>query len=143
MKIKFSFIHNSNQHKACIIGKNTDVLPEFIFIHGAGTGTKERIHTFSDVLEDNGVTMLAFDQSGAGNDIQNLKQSSLEKRVTETIHAITEFASKEPLVVCGSSMGGEVALRMLEQFPVKTLILFLPSNIYPRRIFSKIWRGLH
>jgi len=56
-------------------------LPEFIFIHGAGTGTKERIHTFSDVLEDNGVTMLAFDQSGAGNDIQNLKQSSLEKRV--------------------------------------------------------------
>ncbi len=135
MQKDFSFSFEDQKHDTFIIGKDASALPTFILIHGGGMGSKERIYTYSDILEQAGITMLSFDQSGAGKDIDNLKKSSLEKRVKESIYAIEHFASKEPLVICGSSMGGEIALRTLEHFPIKSLILFCPA-VYDKDAFS-------
>ena len=135
MQKSFSFSVDDKEHDAVIIGKDLSVLPTFVLIHGGGAGSKERIYTYSSFLEEKGISMFAFDQSGAGKDKDNIKQSSLERRTSESIHAIKNFASKEPLVICGSSMGGEVVLRILAFFPVKSLILFCPA-IYSSKAFS-------
>jgi pimeloyl-ACP methyl ester carboxylesterase len=135
MQKDFSFNVKGRTHDAIVIGKDLSVLPTFVLIHGGGAGSKERIHTYSEFLEDKGVNMLAFDQSGAGKDKDNILQSSLEQRTNESIYAIESFASKDPLVICGSSMGGEIALRLLRSFSVKSLILFCPA-IYSDKAFS-------
>jgi pimeloyl-ACP methyl ester carboxylesterase len=134
MQKDFSFTYDGQDHEAFVIGKDVTHLPTFVWIHGGGVGTKERIYTSSDVLEEKNITMLSFDQSGAGKDKDNIKQSSLQRRTEETKYAIEHFASKEPLTVCGSSMGGEIALRMLEHFPIKSIILFCPA-IYDEAAF--------
>lgn len=142
MQKAFSFNFEGQDHDAIIVGKDTSVPPTFVLIHGGGAGSKERIYTYVDFLEEKGISMLAFDQSGAGKDKDNIKQSSLERRTNESIYAIKNFASKEPLVVCGSSMGGEIALRMLAFFDVKSLVLFCPA-IYSEKGFSvKFGEGL-
>ncbi len=134
MQKAFSFNFEGQDHDAVVIGKDISVSPIFVLIHGGGAGSKERIYTFSDLLEERGINMLAFDQSGAGKDKDNIKRSSLERRTNESNYAIKNFASKEPLVVCGSSMGGEIALRTLAFFDVKSLVLFCPA-IYSEKAF--------
>ncbi len=134
MQKEFKFNFEGQEHDAIIIGKDVSLPPTFVLIHGGGAGSKERIYTYSEFLEERGINMLAFDQSGAGKDKDNIKQSSLKRRTDESIYAIENFASKEPITVCGSSMGGEIALRMLASFDVKSLVLFCPA-IYSERSF--------
>lgn len=134
MQKTFSFKLKDREHEAIILANDFSVQPSFVFIHGAGVGTKERIHTFSEVLLEHNISMFAFDQSGAGKDAPQLSQSSLEARTDEAKFAIGEFAATGGLTICGSSMGGEIAIRMLEFFPVKNLILFCPG-IYDERAF--------
>ena len=139
MQRDFSFAFRRREHDALIIGKDPAQLATFVFVHGAG-GFKELINTYAAALEDRGISMLAFDQSGAGKDTDNMERSSLEQRTDESLCAIERYATKEPLVICGSSMGGEVAIRMLEKFEIKSLILFCPA-IYDKRAYTVRFGG--
>ncbi len=134
MQRDFSFTFEGREHDACIITKDPAQVPNFVLIHGGG-GSKERIHTYASALAERGISMLAFDQSGAGKDKDNIKQSSLEQRTNESLYAIEKFAAKDPLVIFGLSMGGEIALRLLEKFEVKSLILLGPA-VYDKRAYS-------
>lgn len=100
--------------------------PRFIFLHG-GAGNKERFYDVAPPIVGGGVNVLSFDFSGHGKSTGDLKQSSLKKRVEEAKAIINKFAEKDNLVVCGASMGGYIAIKMLESHPVKTLILFCPA----------------
>lgn len=134
MQKSFSFDFKDKNHEAIIIAPDISTKPTFVLIHGA-TGSKELIHPYADALLEKGIATLAFDQSGTGKDAVNLKRSSLQARVEESKYAIENFAAKEPLIVRGSSMGGEIAIRMTEFFPVKSLILFCPA-IYDEAAFG-------
>ena len=131
----FSFDFNGKNHDAIVIAEDLSTLPSFVLIHGSGSGSKERLLTYAETLSQRGISMLAFDQSGAGKDAEHIKQSSLQARVEESKYAIEHFAAKEDLTIYGSSMGGEVAIRMTEFFPIKTLILFCPA-IYDEAAFG-------
>lgn len=102
--------------------------PKFVSIHGAGTSVKETILTVTakPVIEM-GSGILAVDLSGHGKSTGNLKESSLKKRVTEIKAAINRFSPKKELIVCGESMGGYIAIKMLGSYPIDTLILFCPA----------------
>ncbi len=132
---EISFEVASQTHEGVIIGADVTVPPNFVFIHGAGMGTFERAFTFSDAILEKGGSILAFNQSGAGKDAENILQSSLERRTAETKEAIKQFAAKDNLTISGSSMGGHIALRMLEYFPIKNIVLFCPA-IYNRHAFT-------
>lgn len=134
MQKEFTFTLDGKEHEGIIITKEVTQKPSFVFIHGAGAGTKERIYTFSDFLMEQGISMVSFDQSGAGSDAANLQQTSLSERAKESKYVIQTFADVDNLTVCGSSMGGEIAVRMLEFFPIKNLILFCPG-IYDAKAF--------
>lgn len=111
-------------------GKETK--PNFVFLHGAGVGNKQRIFSVSDTLVQNGISILSIDFSGHGESSGDIKQSSLAKRVSEARTAIELFAAPSGLTICGSSMGGYVALKMLEYFDTTNLILIAPA-IYSRK----------
>jgi uncharacterized protein len=134
MQKEFSFDFQGQSHDAIIVAEDLSIEPNFVLIHGAGSGSKERLFPYADVLAKRGVSMLAFDQSGAGKDAAHIKESSLQRRTEESKYTIAHFASKEPLTVCGSSMGGEIAIRMTQSFPVKSLVLFCPA-IYDEAAF--------
>jgi pimeloyl-ACP methyl ester carboxylesterase len=133
MQRDFSFSFQGREHDACVVGKDTAQAPNFVLIHG-GRGSKERIHTYAQALEAHGISMLAFDQSGAGNDKENIKESSLEQRTNESTYAIEQYAAKSPLIIFGLSMGGEISVRLLERFKVSSLILLAPA-IYDKKAY--------
>jgi pimeloyl-ACP methyl ester carboxylesterase len=101
--------------------------PNFVFLHGAGLSTKEKIFNIAKPIIKNGIDVLAFDFSGHGESTGKLKKSSLFKRVNEAKEIINQFASKKPLTLCGASMGGFVAIKMLEFCEIDKLILLCPA----------------
>lgn len=119
-----------------ILGKDSEKLSDFIFFHGAGKSTKERAKEFFDEsLFDVIPNIVTFDFSGHGESTGELKKSSLKQRVLEAQTAIELFTTREKLTVCGSSMGGYIALKMLPLYDIKNLILFAPA-IYDKDAFS-------
>lgn len=109
--------------------------PKFIFLHGAGNGKKERIHNISLPIIASGLNILAFDFSGHGESTGELKKCSLQKRVNEAKEMINSFASEEPLIICGSSMGGYVSIKLLEFYKIDSLILFCPA-LYDKKAYE-------
>ncbi len=119
-----------------ILSKKENIdLPKFVYLHGAGIGQKERVNSISLPILNSGINILAFDFSGHGESTGELKKSSLQKRVNEAKEIIDHFASKEPLTICGSSMGGYVSIKLLEHFKIDTLILFCPA-LYDKNAYS-------
>lgn len=100
-----------------------------ITLHGAGKSTKETIlEVITAPAIEESLGILAIDFSGHGKSTGTLSESSLKKRVLEGQVAINHYLDKENgLVVCGVSMGGYIAIKMLELFSVETLILFCPA----------------
>lgn len=118
-------LHNGNQEH----------LANFVFLHGAGLGTKELICNIAQPIIEQGNSILTIDFSGHGTSSGELKKSSLKKRVEEAQQAIDYYAVKQSLTVCGSSMGGYIAIKMLERYSIDTLILFCPA-LYTRDAYT-------
>jgi uncharacterized protein len=127
---KFFSVKVNEEMIACAIfsKSDTDIPPEFIFLHGAGRGVKERVQSIAASIVETGLNILTLDFSGHGESTGELKKSSLKKRVNEASTVINQFYTNgKPLIICGSSMGGYVAIKLLEIYPVDTLILFCPA----------------
>ncbi len=118
-------LHNGNQEN----------LTSFVFFHGAGVGKKELICNVAQSVIEQGKNILTFDFSGHGSSSGELKKSSLKKRVEEAQMAIKSYAINKPLTLCGASMGGYIAIKILEIYPVDTLILFCPA-LYDRNAYD-------
>ncbi len=119
-----------------ILGIDHHKKPDTVFFHGAGKSTKERAKQFFDEsLFEVIPNIVTFDFSGHGESSGMLKKSSLKQRVSEARTAIELYTTKEKLTICGSSMGGYVALKMLASYDIKNLILFAPA-IYDEKAFE-------
>ncbi len=130
-----SFKVNEDIIDGAILSKDgQDAPPNFIFLHG-GAGNKERIYDVIPPLVNDGTNVLAMDFSGHGKSTGDLKKSSLKKRCEEARKAIEDFAATDKLIVCGASMGGYIAIKMLEYFQVETLILFCPA-LYDKKAYN-------
>lgn len=103
-----------------------DVDIEILFLHGAWWSNKERARYIAEWLKSYGLSSLLFDFSGHGDSTGSLQDSNLNKRIQEAITAMNLF-SPSPRIVVGSSMGWYVALQLLKQFSIDTLILFAPA----------------
>lgn len=110
--------------------------PNFLFIHGAGTSDKDTTLYLAEKLVDGGVSTFAFDHSGSGESSGALNESSLKKRFEEATHALRFLPNKDALTICGSSMGGYIALKLLSTFQTKNLILFCPA-VYDENVFGQ------
>lgn len=103
-----------------------------LFLHGAGTATKERAQPIVDrLVEQYGVSSFTFDFSGHGMSSGSLSSSSLRKRIEEAKAALACSTFQQPISICAFSMGGHIALELLNEVDVRALILFYPA-IYTR-----------
>jgi len=99
-----------------------------LFLHGAGQATKERAEPIVERLcEGKNVASFTFDFSGHGESSGTLKASSIKKRVSEAKSALEASEFQQPISVCASSMGGHIALELLQHFDVQGLTLFYPA----------------
>jgi len=101
--------------------------PSIIFLHGGGKANKERITYLAKELSDNGMSSLTFDFSGHGESTDN-SISSLSKRVEQAKFALN-FLDKPntKIKIIASSMGAFIALRLLDNVNIDSLILFSPA----------------
>lgn len=111
-----------------------DSKADWVYIHGAGKlGLLE--FPYSAEFERKGFSVLNFHFSGCGQSSGNFENSSLSKRVAEARAMIESHVDSENFKICAASMGGHIALRMLQYFQPKSLILFCPA-IYDRDAFE-------
>jgi len=84
--------------------------PQALFLHGAGHSNRQRQRPLREYLCQAGMSSIAIDFSGHG-DSTALTPNSLRKRLDEAQQA-TGFLNAGPHTVVGSSMSGEIAIRL-------------------------------
>jgi len=117
------------------VAKDLSKPADFIFLHGAAQGNYSRVMTFAQPSVAKGISIVAFDHSGHGTSTGEQIHSSLKKRNDEAVAIIDAFAAGRPSTVCGSSMGGYTAIKMLEKCQVKNLVLICPA-VYDRDAYN-------
>lgn len=100
--------------------------PDIMFFHGAWWSNKDRTKYIAQALSLSWLSSFGFDFSGHGTSTGSLRDSCLSKRIQEATVAMNLFI-QPPHIVIGSSMWWYVALQLLKQFPIDTLILFAPA----------------
>jgi uncharacterized protein len=108
--------------------KDKKGLPGVLFLHGAGSGSKDRYKLWSTYLAEHGFACLRFDFRGCGTSGGIFEQSGLNNRLTDAKNAYTwflqsGFIDSNRICVVGSSMGGHVASRLSAYVPITVLIL--------------------
>jgi len=101
--------------------------PRILSLHGGGPSARVRITYIAEELAKNGHSVIRFDHSGHGESSGNLDHSSLNKRKEEALCATQFMALDQPITVIATSMGGHVALELLQHLNIKSLILFCPA----------------
>lgn len=128
-------ILNVGGEKIVIKKLGLDPKPNFVFLHGAGIGRKERIESIADGLIAADISILSFDFSGHGESSGTLSSSSLKKRLEEAKAVVSKYANLDNLTVAGASMGAYIAIKLLVYFKISNLILFYPA-IYTKEVFD-------
>ena len=95
-------------------------------LHGGGLSVKESDSYLRDCLTDQGFGMVSFDFSGWGESSGERGECSLASRLQDALDVITHYRLKLDFVV-GTSMGGYLALKLLEKIDVPNLVLFCPA----------------
>lgn len=124
-KLKFSA--GSEMLSAVSLLPSSSSAHHIFSFHGAGSSSKDRaLYLLNDLVRSSGLGALLFDFSGHGQSTGLFTELSLRKREEQAYAAIERFGTK-PIVLIGSSMGADTALRMLEHHTPSTLILFAPA----------------
>ncbi len=121
-----NFTIEFNSHK--IVG---DIIPaqshpDVLVLHGAGSANIGRYSKLRELLSKQDFSSCGFDYIGHGKTGGFLEGSSLRERTETTLEVIKQVGFI-PQTIIGSSMGAYTAIRLLENFEVKNLILFVPA----------------
>jgi len=119
--------------------RNPDDAPQLLFLHGAGQANKERAKPLAEAIVDaTGLGAFLVDFSGHGESSGELSASSLKKRTHEAEAAWPFLADDKPLAVFAFSMGGHIALELLANHKIESLILFYPGSIRATHLTSRL-----
>ncbi|MFC9268674.1 alpha/beta fold hydrolase [Streptomyces zhihengii] len=88
-----------------------------VVLHGAGTGSAERLLPLVREFVDHGCHGIAFDFSGHGRSTGTLGESSLRRRFEQAVAVIDACAGAEgPLVLVGFSMSGQTVADLVRHY---------------------------
>ncbi len=101
-----------------------------LILHGAGQSSRKRFSRMRESLNASGVPSVCFDFIGHGETGGDIKATSLQER-TEQAAAVIRHTCTEPLTLIAASMGAYTAIKLIEIFPVKNMILLVPAVYTP------------
>lgn len=117
----------------CSLDESRDhAAPSVLILHGGGPSSRQSTVYLSKVLTAAGKSVVRFDHSGQGDSSGKMNESSLRKRLREARAVLEYFGLSNGITVIGSSMGGHIASRLVQEVEVENLILFCPAA-YSRR----------
>lgn len=88
-----------------------------VVLHGAGTGSKERLLPLVREFVAHGCRGIAFDFSGHGESTGELSESSLRRRFEQAVAVIDAYAPADgPLVLVGFSMSGQTVADLVRHY---------------------------
>lgn len=101
--------------------------PQVLILHGAGNANRGHFRLFREQLLIHEISSAAFDFVGHGDTGGELKSSSLISRTRQACSVVASLNIQQPLSVIGASMGAYTAVKLLEYYPIKSLILLVPA----------------
>ncbi len=106
-----------------------------LLLHGGGLKTtRERFEKLRLDLLKNNIYSYAFDFIGHGDINDDLYNTSLHSKVMQAKTFIDNFI-KVPFSIVSASMGGYIAIKLLEMYDVKSLVLFVPA-MYTTEVYN-------
>jgi dipeptidyl aminopeptidase/acylaminoacyl peptidase len=110
-------------------------LPGVLFVHGGGKYADNLYAEWQVYLGTHGYASLFFYCRGVGTSEGDFTDSSLNHRLTDTSAAYDYFIQSgkvDPQKICvyGSSMGGHVALRLVEKIPQIQAVVLQSAAAY-------------
>ncbi|MFG3530749.1 alpha/beta fold hydrolase [Streptomyces sp. NPDC047917] len=88
-----------------------------VLLHGAGTGSKERLLPLVREFVAHGCRAIAFDFSGHGESTGKLGELSLRRRFDQAVAVIEAYAGTDgPLVLVGFSMSGQTVADLARHY---------------------------
>ncbi|MFJ7297064.1 alpha/beta fold hydrolase [Streptomyces collinus] len=88
-----------------------------VLLHGAGTGSKERLLPLQAEFAAHGCHALAFDFSGHGESTGLLRELSLRRRFEQAVSVIDARVGEDtPLVLVGFSMSGQTVADLVRHY---------------------------
>ena len=112
-----------------------DNFPQVLVLHGAGNSNRGRFKKLRDALLGKGISTVAFDFVGHGDTGGQLKSSSLKSRTRQTCRVVDSLNLQQPLAVIAASMSAYTAVKLLERYDIRCLVLLVPA-MYTARAYS-------
>ncbi|MFB7669706.1 alpha/beta hydrolase [Kitasatospora sp. NPDC056138] len=106
---------------------------QVVIMHGAGTGSKERMIPLAESFAAAGHGVVTFDFSGHGTSSGQLSALSLERRFLQAQSVIETLAPAGQLILVGFSMSGQTVADLLTHLSerVTTIVLAAPAAYAP------------
>ncbi len=101
--------------------------PQLLILHGAGDSCRQRFQLLREELLAAGISSAAFDFMGHGDTGGELKSSSLSSRTRQACRVVDALKLKQPLALMGASMSAYTAVKLLEHYRIKSLVLLVPA----------------
>jgi pimeloyl-ACP methyl ester carboxylesterase len=101
--------------------------PQLLVLHGAGDSCRQRFQLLREELLAAGISSAAFDFMGHGDTGGDLKSSSLSSRTRQACRVVDALNLKQPLALMGASMSAYTAVKLLEHYRIKSLVLLVPA----------------
>ncbi|MFE2934498.1 alpha/beta fold hydrolase [Streptomyces sp. NPDC059278] len=97
-----------------------------VLLHGAGTGSKERLLPLVREFVAHGCRAIAFDFSGHGESTGKLGELSLRRRFEQAVAVIEAYAGADgPLLLVGFSMSGQTVADLARHYGDRVVALGL------------------
>ncbi|MGW4301058.1 alpha/beta fold hydrolase [Streptomyces sp. NPDC004646] len=97
-----------------------------VLLHGAGTGSKDRLLPLATEFAAQGCHTLAFDFSGHGDSTGALAELSLRRRYEQAVAVIDAHAPADPpLILVGFSMSGQTVADLVRHYGPRVAALAL------------------
>jgi uncharacterized protein len=95
-------------------------------LHGGGLSTKESTHYLAECFTGRGYGWVSFDCSGWGESTGERAECSLADRLDDALTVIRHYGLRLDILI-GTSMGGPVAVKLLQEVSAGKLVLFCPA----------------
>ncbi|MFD7066602.1 alpha/beta fold hydrolase [Streptomyces sp. NPDC059913] len=115
MLLDFTHIHGGERLSGVHGGEPSRATA--VLLHGAGTGSKERLLPLAREFAAHGCRAVAFDFSGHGGSTGKLPELSLRHRFEQAVSVIDAYAGPDgPLVLVGFSMSGQTVADLVRHY---------------------------